>query len=463
MRTHIILTREQYSKAEVCTPDNLGEPTPWYEMVWTLLANCWTNHTKEIARTCQNEARWPCSNLPSKLNSVFKKWCNLVWSDEKETARNHATYCDWWLYNTVYLLELLPVLKRITQSCTRSSYCKSNSFAQRVIVETDWGASTWSVSRNLRIALPKITGASACWLEVLKCGRLGWHALADYKMGSLQHCFLCYWYLKLLGSTRHKTALAFFNGNARKVTTAELSQKLASNKKHIHRSVCSVLVTNQFSKSFTTPVVWVEWAGFFNSKDGRSPKNWLSNQQPRKHSERFTSNNTKNKVFKSSLQHCFLCYWYLKLLGSTRHKTALAFFNGNARKVTTAELSQKLASNKKHIHRSVCSVLVTNQFSKSFTTPPLDWAFPILCLVEPSRLAGSSKSPKYRWEGPENPADSKSKKKTEKHACMIGSHSQGKMRYLFRTRVVWVYAAMVDAVQGETIWSPCQYQKNPAC
>lgn len=182
MRTHIILTREQYSKAEVCTPDNLGEPTPWYEMVWTLLANCWTNHTKEIARTCQNEARWPCSNLPSKLNSVFKKWCNLVWSDEKETARNHATYCDWWLYNTVYLLELLPVLKRITQSCTRSSYCKSNSFAQRVIVETDWGASTWSVSRNLRIALPKITGASACWLEVLKCGRLGWHALADYKM-----------------------------------------------------------------------------------------------------------------------------------------------------------------------------------------------------------------------------------------------------------------------------------------
>lgn len=83
---------------------------------------------------------------------------------------------------TVYLLELLPVLKRITQSCTRSSYCKSNSFAQRVIVETDWGASTWSVSKNLRIALPKITGASACWLEVLKCGRLGWHALADYKM-----------------------------------------------------------------------------------------------------------------------------------------------------------------------------------------------------------------------------------------------------------------------------------------
>ena len=188
MRTHIILTREQYSKAEVCTPDNLGEPTPWYEMVWTLLANCWTNHTKEIARTCQNEARWPCSNLPSKLNSVF------IWSDEKETARNHATYCDWWLYNTVYLLELLPVLKRITQSCTRSSYCKSNSFAQRVIVETDWGASTWSVSRNLRIALPKITGASACWLEVLKCGRLGWHALADYKWNtSMEYKMGCRW------------------------------------------------------------------------------------------------------------------------------------------------------------------------------------------------------------------------------------------------------------------------------
>ena len=36
----------------------------------------------------------------------------------------------------------------------------------------------------------------------------------------------------------------------------------------------------------------------FSTKRMAGFPNWLSNQQPRKHSERFTSNNTKNNVFK---------------------------------------------------------------------------------------------------------------------------------------------------------------------